>query len=103
MNLLVYSGGPSSKNILSKSHIFRCLDVLQVYTDLEVAFIISENQTLLNTLAKAGDVTYGRTAISSQFYYGCLFHELLSFQLPERHTNEQVRSSQTKENHSDFC
>lgn len=61
----------------------------QVYTDLEVAFIISENQTLLNTLAKAGDVTYGRTAISSQFYYGCLFHELLSFQLPERHTLPQ--------------
>lgn len=61
----------------------------QVYSDLEVAFIISENQTLLNTLAKAGDVTYGRTAISSQFYYGCLFHELLSFQLPERHTTEQ--------------
>jgi methionine S-methyltransferase len=55
-----------------------------------VAFVISENQTLLNALAKAGDVTYGRTAISSQFYYGCLLHELLSFQLPERHTSEQV-------------
>ncbi|XP_024361870.1 methionine S-methyltransferase isoform X2 [Physcomitrium patens] len=61
----------------------------QVYSDLEVAFVMSENRTLLNALAKAGDVTYGRTAISSQFYYGCLFHELLSFQLPERHTNEQ--------------
>lgn len=68
--------------------------VLQVYSDLEVAFIVSENQTLLNTLAKAGDVTYGRTAISSQFYYGCLFHELLSFQLPERHTSEQVQCLQ---------
>jgi methionine S-methyltransferase len=55
-----------------------------------VAFVISENQTLLKALAKAGDVTYGRTAISSQFYYGCLLHELLSFQLPERHTSEQV-------------
>lgn len=72
---------------LGQAHL---LEFSQVYSDLEVAFIISENQTLLNTLAKAGDVTYGRTAISSQFYYGCLLHELLSFQLPERHITEQV-------------
>lgn len=61
----------------------------KVYSDLEVAFVMSENETLLNMLAKTGDITYGRTGISSQFYYGCLFHELLSFQLPERHTTEQ--------------
>jgi hypothetical protein len=65
----------------------------QVYSDLEVAFVMSENETLLNMLAKTGDITYGRTGISSQFYYGCLFHELLSFQLPERHTTEQVLTS----------
>jgi methionine S-methyltransferase len=58
-----------------------------------VAFVISENQILLNALAKARDVIYGRTAISSQFYYGCLLHELLSFQLPERHTSKQVWSA----------
>ncbi|CAM6128403.1 unnamed protein product [Calypogeia fissa] len=61
----------------------------QVYADLEVAFVISENQRLLNALAKTSELTCGRTAISSQFYYGCLLHELLSFQLPDRHTTLQ--------------
>nr|GEW23428.1 methionine S-methyltransferase [Tanacetum cinerariifolium] len=57
----------------------------QVYTDLEVAFVISEEQTICKALAKSVELLQGDTALISQYYYGCLFHELLSFQLPDRH------------------
>ncbi|KAL2610424.1 hypothetical protein R1flu_028997 [Riccia fluitans] len=61
----------------------------QVYTDLEVAFLISENQNLLSALAKTSELTCGPTAYTSQFYYGCLLHELLNFQLFDRHSHLQ--------------
>ncbi|XP_076892842.1 methionine S-methyltransferase-like [Bidens hawaiensis] len=56
----------------------------QVYTDLEVAFVISEEQTIFDALSRSVEILQGNTALTSQFYYGCLFHELLSFQLPDR-------------------
>ncbi|MFS8002594.1 Methionine S-methyltransferase [Helianthus anomalus] len=56
----------------------------QVYTDLEVAFLISEEQTTFNALSRSVEILQGNTALISQYYYGCLFHELLSFQLPDR-------------------
>lgn len=58
----------------------------KVYSDLEVAFVISENQEVLDLMGKMGELLIGGTAISNQFYYGCLFQELLAFQLPGRHT-----------------
>lgn len=63
---------------------------VQVYSDLEVAFVISENQEVLDFMGKMGELLIGGTAISNQFYYGCLFQELLAFQLPGRHTKPQV-------------
>ncbi|KAI3977623.1 hypothetical protein MKX01_004156 [Papaver californicum] len=51
----------------------------QVYSDLEVCFIISEEKTIFK----------GRTALFSQYYYGCLFHELLAFHLADRHPPAQ--------------
>lgn len=62
----------------------------QVYSDLEVSFVISENQDLLNALAKTSELTCGQTAYTSQFYYGVLLHELLNFQLSDRHNHLQV-------------
>ncbi|KAM0046734.1 putative methionine S-methyltransferase [Helianthus debilis subsp. tardiflorus] len=56
----------------------------QVYTDLEVAFVISEEQTTFDALSRSVEILQGNTALTSQYYYGCLFHELLSFQLPDR-------------------
>ncbi|KAI5072948.1 hypothetical protein GOP47_0013054 [Adiantum capillus-veneris] len=58
----------------------------KVYSDLEVAFVVSENKEVLDLMGKMGELLIGGTAISSQFYYGCLFQELLAFQLPGRHT-----------------
>ena len=67
--------------------------VCQVYCDLEVAFIISENEDVLYLMEKMGELLNGGTAVSNQFYYGCLFQELLAFQLPGRHPMPQVLSS----------
>ncbi|XP_068652667.1 methionine S-methyltransferase [Aristolochia californica] len=61
----------------------------QVYSDLEVAFVISEEETIFNALSKTVELLEGHTASFSQYYYGCLFHELLAFQLPYRHPPAQ--------------
>eukprot|EP00271_Cylindrocystis_brebissonii_P004864 TRINITY_DN16782_c0_g1_i1.p1 TRINITY_DN16782_c0_g1~~TRINITY_DN16782_c0_g1_i1.p1 ORF type:complete len:1130 (-),score=219.78 TRINITY_DN16782_c0_g1_i1:230-3619(-) len=57
----------------------------QVYADLEVGFVISESQTLLSALASAGDLSFSRTGLLPQLFYSGLLHELLSFQIPDRH------------------
>ncbi|KAA8545400.1 hypothetical protein F0562_020184 [Nyssa sinensis] len=57
----------------------------QVYSDLEVAFVISEEETIFQALNKTVELLEGNTALISQYYYGCLFHELLAFQLADRH------------------
>lgn len=66
--------------------------VLQVYSDLEVAFVISEVDGISKALSKTVEVLEGHTAIISQYYYGCLFHELLAFQLADRHAPAEVCS-----------
>ncbi|GFY89265.1 methionine S-methyltransferase [Actinidia rufa] len=57
----------------------------QVYSDLEVAFIISEEETIFKALSKTVELLEGNTAPISQYYYGCLLHDLLAFQLADRH------------------
>ncbi|ESW20589.1 hypothetical protein PHAVU_006G221800 [Phaseolus vulgaris] len=57
----------------------------KVYPDLEVAFVISEEESLFNALSKTVELLEGNTALISQYYYGCIFHELLAFQLAGRH------------------
>ncbi|KAF2320313.1 hypothetical protein GH714_027097 [Hevea brasiliensis] len=56
----------------------------QVYSDLEVAFVISEEEAIFKALSKTVEVLEGNTAPIRQFYYGCLFHELLAFKLTDR-------------------
>lgn len=68
--------------------ITRC--PFQVYTDLEVAFVISEEEAILKALSKTVELLEGDTAPISQYYYGCLFHELLAFQLADRRPPAQV-------------
>ncbi|XP_052206046.1 LOW QUALITY PROTEIN: methionine S-methyltransferase [Diospyros lotus] len=57
----------------------------QVYSDLEVAFVISEEETIFKALSKTVELLEGNTAPISQYYYGCIFHDLLAFQLAGRH------------------
>ncbi|KAH1066691.1 hypothetical protein J1N35_031678 [Gossypium stocksii] len=67
----------------------------QVYSDLEVAFVISEDDAILKALSKTVEVLEGNTSLISQYYYGHLFHELLAFQLTDRHSHLQ-RSEKSK-------
>lgn len=62
----------------------------QVYSDLEVAFIISEEEAIFKALSKTVELLQGITAPISQYYYGCLFHELLAFQLADRRPPVEV-------------
>ncbi|KAL5704794.1 methionine S-methyltransferase [Ranunculus cassubicifolius] len=64
----------------------------KVYSDLEVAFVISEEESICEALSKTVELLDGHTALFSQYYYGCLFHELLDFQLADRHTLAQRES-----------
>ncbi|KAK2986995.1 hypothetical protein RJ640_024893 [Escallonia rubra] len=68
----------------------------QVYSDLEVAFVISEEETICKALSKTVELLQGNTALISQYYYGCLFHELLAFQLADRHPPAQREGEKMK-------
>ena len=72
------------------SYLWKPNSSLQVYSDLEVAFVISEEEAIFKALSKTVEVLEGTTALISQNYYGCLFHELLAFQLAERRTHKEV-------------
>lgn len=57
---------------------------------MEVAFVISEEQSIFKVLSKTVELLEGNTAAISQNYYGCLFHELLAFQLADRRRHSEV-------------
>ncbi|KAK9217160.1 hypothetical protein WN943_005785 [Citrus x changshan-huyou] len=77
-------------NVLPSHAVVICgLVKNQVYSDLEVAFVISEEEALFKALSKTVEVLEGTTALISQNYYGCLFHELLAFQLAQRRTHKE--------------
>jgi methionine S-methyltransferase len=63
---------------------------LQVYSDLEVAFAISEDASVYKALSQTIELMEGHTSMISQHYYGCLFHELLAFQIVDRHPQQEV-------------
>ncbi|ONK73077.1 uncharacterized protein A4U43_C04F26920 [Asparagus officinalis] len=65
----------------------------KVYSDLEVAFVISEEETVSKALSKVVELLEGHTALFSQYYYGCLFHELLAFQISGRRPPAQRGSA----------
>ncbi|KAA8536634.1 hypothetical protein F0562_029112 [Nyssa sinensis] len=68
----------------------------QVYSDLEVAFVISEEENIFKALCKTVELLEGNTALISQYYYGCLFHELLAFQLADRHLPAEREGEKVK-------
>ncbi|CAL5398980.1 unnamed protein product [Camellia sinensis] len=68
----------------------------QVYSDLEVAFVISEEESIFKALSKTVELLEGNTALTSQYYYGCLFHDLLAFQLADRHPPAEREGDKVK-------
>jgi len=55
----------------------------KVYSDLEICFLLSENLGLLEKLSAAAELTYSRTPLLTQRYYGRIFSDLLNFQLSD--------------------
>ncbi|VAH84907.1 unnamed protein product [Triticum turgidum subsp. durum] len=66
----------------------------QVYPDLEVAFVISEDGAVCKALSQTIELLERRTSVISQHYYGSLFHELLAFQIGERHRQRKTRPAE---------
>lgn len=81
---------PQPSDLRHISFLIRNKYSSQVYSDLEVAFIISEDDAILNHLSKIMELIEGNTALISQSYYACIFHELLDFQLSDRHPHAAV-------------
>ena len=53
----------------------------QVYSDLEVCFVLSENKGFLQLLTDAAELTYSRTPLLTQNYYDRILFDLLNFQV----------------------
>lgn len=68
--------------------------ILQVYSDLEVAFAISEDTAVNKALSQTIELLEGHTSVISQKYYGCLFHELLVSQIGDWHAQQERQAEQ---------
>lgn len=53
----------------------------RVYRDLELCFLIAENQNLLKAMTNAAELTYSRVPLLTQEYYDTIITELVSFRL----------------------
>ncbi|KAF6169240.1 hypothetical protein GIB67_013670 [Kingdonia uniflora] len=74
----------------------KTLLLAEVYSDLEVAFVISEEETIFKALTKTAELLGENTTLFCQYYYGYLFHELLAFQLTDRHPPVQRKCTNAK-------
>ena len=55
----------------------------------EVSFAISEDAAVYKALSQTIELLEGHMSLISQHYYGCLFHELLAFQIADRHPQQE--------------
>lgn len=51
----------------------------RIYTDLEVTFSICENETFINGMCNAAELTYSRTSVVLQEFYNTILVDLLGF------------------------
>lgn len=86
------SSQPESHGILShlsdqrlSDHIVLIFGLVnnKVYKDLELGFLISENETFLKNMSASAELTYSRTPLLVQRYYARIFADLLNFQLSD--------------------
>lgn len=77
----------------------------RVFQDFELAFVISENETLLSLLTSAAELTYSRPSILLQDYYDHILHDLLSFRVKvEKQTAPlRIRHPQTDSTPVEHC
>ena len=51
----------------------------RLYSDLEVTFILSENESFIGAICNAAELTYSRTSVVLQEFYNTILFDLLSF------------------------
>ncbi len=51
----------------------------RIYSDLEIAFLISENETVLSALCNVAEMTFSRASLIIQEYYNTILFDLLNF------------------------
>lgn len=55
-----------------------------VYRDLEICLLLSENSAALRTLLDAAELTYSRSPLLAQKYYSTILCDLVSFRIPQQ-------------------
>jgi methionine S-methyltransferase len=51
----------------------------RLYSDLEVTFLLSENESFINSFCNAAELTFSRASVILQEYYNTILFDLLSF------------------------
>ncbi|KAM0847794.1 hypothetical protein ACQ4PT_054799 [Festuca glaucescens] len=67
----------------------------EVYSGMEVAFAIS-GAAVCEALSQTIELLEGHTCVISQHYYGCLFHELLAFQIGDHPPQQERQPAEVK-------
>ncbi|RDB37016.1 MAG: aminotransferase class I/II-fold pyridoxal phosphate-dependent enzyme [Spirobacillus cienkowskii] len=69
-----------SENVLPSHVTLICGFIYnKIYSDLEVAFLYSENESFVSALSNSSELTYSRTSVVLQEYYNNILFDLLSF------------------------
>lgn len=71
----------SERHLPQHVHLMCALIHSKLYKDLEVTFLLSENENLLVHLEKAAELTYSRAPFLAQKYYHSILFELLNFHM----------------------
>ncbi|GFP95064.1 methionine s-methyltransferase [Phtheirospermum japonicum] len=87
----------SFEHLLDVTREIGCQLLLDISDHFELSSLpSSKEEAMFKALCKTVELLQGSTSIISQYYYGCLFHELLAFQLSDRHPPTQRISANTR-------
>ncbi|WP_397601520.1 aminotransferase class I/II-fold pyridoxal phosphate-dependent enzyme [Silvanigrella sp.] len=93
-DLSSYPKGNGIFEYLSNQHLPRHVSLIcsfihnRLYSDVEVTFLLSENDSFLSAICNAAELTYSRTSVVLQEFYNTILFDLLSF-----HVKNNKRSS----------
>ncbi|KAG0501772.1 hypothetical protein HPP92_001844 [Vanilla planifolia] len=89
---LELSSMPGSNGVLK----YLSENTLPPHAAIFCGLVKNKDNHVSEALSKVVELLEGHTALISQYYYGCLFHELLAFQIADRHPPSQRKVKDTK-------
>ncbi|SMF17258.1 aminotransferase class I/II-fold pyridoxal phosphate-dependent enzyme [Pseudobacteriovorax antillogorgiicola] len=72
----------------------------RVYSDLQLAFLISENQSVIEALVSAAEFSYSRTPFLMQEYYNKILRDLLSFHMTQARESQVISIKEARVDHN---